>query len=52
MSFKFGFRMLIVIAVLLAVCAYSLDTFRGNRCDEQGGEWKAVNGTIQCVMPK
>lgn len=52
MSTKTAFRMLIVVAVLLAACAFSLDAFRNKRCDERGGEWKSVDGTIQCVMPK
>lgn len=52
MSTKAAFRMLIVVAVLLAACAFSLDSFRDKRCAERGGEWKTVNGTVQCVMPK
>lgn len=52
MSMRAAFGMLIVVAVLLALCALSLDHQRSQRCDEQGGEWKSVNGTVQCVKPR
>lgn len=46
------FVVMIIVGVLLAVCGLSLDNFRAKRCEERGGEWKSVNGTVQCVMPR
>jgi hypothetical protein len=49
MSFRRPWVWLVVIGALLAACAWSLDSFRSDRCDERGGQWGVVDGTRQCV---
>jgi hypothetical protein len=51
---KHAFGALILVALLLVICAFSLDSVHQSRCEEKGGTWGSLHdgsGGIGCNMP-
>ena len=55
MSFRRPWVWLVIVAILLLTCAFSLDAYHHRQCEERGGTWGSLNdgsGGIGCKDAK